>query len=501
MASPSYIDFHCHPGLKTFLSGADEGSRSNCWETPDLVGFLGEVAKIALGNMFNSNSSLTQLKAGNVSIAVVGLYAYERPMITGTLEMRSDTGFNLLKATKLLGKRNRENISRECLEKISSVKNNYFDLFNEVQEHLLDSRDIVPKYKLLKKLSESEPDMLNIILSIEGGHNLLSNLPGDKPDRESVLKNLETLKKMEDRRYLFLGLAHLESTELCNHAYGMKIIADDGFRPAGDGISNLGKDVIKKALEEEPYRMLIDVKHMSFRARMQYYDMLKYGSLKNVPIIMSHAGLTGRSYKEMPIKSYELIDRWYKVEYYQPTGLLGTEFNPWSINLYDEEIPIIIKSNGIIGINLDERILGTGRPTPDHLTEYFSEGEYEFCRPFFEMGKATAESLDNQDNSDEKHGFHRDLRHICNNILRIVKKGGPEAWNNICIGSDFDGLVNPVDNYHTSEKFGKLSKDLEKCLPRMAESDKGYQYDLSNMKAKVEGIMYENARTFLEKYF
>ncbi len=34
---------------------------------------------------------------------------------------------------------------------------------------------------------------------------------------------------------------------------------------------------------------------------------------------------------------------------------------------------------------------------------------------------------------------------LCQNIIHAVRVGGPDTWNCICIGSDFDGLINTID--------------------------------------------------------
>ena len=70
-----------------------------------------------------------------------------------------------------------------------------------------------------------------------------------------------------------------------------------------------------------------------------------------------------------------------QVEYDRPRGIGAsskrkkdlTYFNPWSINLYNEEIKEIIASGGLIGLNLDQRIQGADKVKG----EYFSALEFE----------------------------------------------------------------------------------------------------------------------------
>ena len=100
MAVQGFFDLHCHPGLKTFFTDKEETKRDTCWAHYNIKGLLGLVDRLLLGNMFDSGCSLTQLIRGNVSIAVVGLYAFERAMIEGEIFKVCKKSFNILKLTR-----------------------------------------------------------------------------------------------------------------------------------------------------------------------------------------------------------------------------------------------------------------------------------------------------------------------------------------------------------------------------------------------------------------
>jgi microsomal dipeptidase-like Zn-dependent dipeptidase len=95
----------------------------------------------------------------------------------------------------------------------------------------------------------------------------------------------------------------------------------------------------------------------------------------------------------------------------------------------------------------------------------------------------------------------RDVKHLCNNILHIVYIGGVKAWDHICIGSDFDGMVNAIDPYDNSVKLEKLRRHLIKYLPLMAMSNPAHNYQINNIRNRVDAIMSANAKRFLQKYF
>lgn len=495
-----YIDFHCHPEIKTFLSADKENERADCWFNVDLTGAL-DVADTFLGNILDSQCSLNQLKKGKISIAIAGLYALEKPMIKGKIFKLFKKVINLLKLSEI--KSLEDKLNHDLLKRISAPQSSYFEVFKEIRQHLLNAAAINPGFKLLNKISEYDPGKLNLILTIEGGHVLYDTVGKDEDAEPVVLGHLDELKQ---NGYFFLTLTHLARIPMCTHAYGMKIIKDSEFIPSGFGITDLGKKVITKALNKKSgNRILIDTRHMSLRARLQYYEMLESPELSGIPIIMSHAGVTGVSHDEMPVYKYKTKGNCVEVTYYRPDGIMNTKFNPWSINLYDEEIHTIIQSKGIIGINLDERIQGTKQRTPKQTREYFSKKEFLVYENTIRQNINKFKKLrEKEKKSKEDKALiepNNDIKHICNNILHIVKTGGEQAWKHMCIGSDFDGLINPVECCRDSTKFKKLHKRLIKWLPKMAKRDRKTEYYINDIEKKVYDIMYGNAYEFLKNNF
>jgi hypothetical protein len=286
---------------------------------------------------------------------------------------------------------------------------------------------------------------------------------------------------------------------------------------------------------------------MSLEARKQYYDVLnnEYGSEK-IPILVSHGGVTGVSYENMPVVKCKCCCRWTKVQYYQPDGLMGTHFNPWSINLYDEEIKKIVDSDGLIGLNLDKRILGARQKKRSELIEYFSRKERssirfrehhvpishiqpqgvvlssvemlnnkieeklkEYLRKIIRRPDQLLayqnlyneiEQLYNQLRSMPVPSTDEDIKHLCNNILHIVRIAGDKAWKHICIGSDFDGLISAVECCRNASVFNNLASELKRWLPIMAASDPGLS-SITNIDQKVDDIMSVNLYDFLKKNF
>ncbi len=82
---------------------------------------------------------------------------------------------------------------------------------------------------------------------------------------------------------------------------------------------------------------------MSILSRQEYYSLLYSNySFEKIPIIYSHGGVNG-------FKSFN-----------NPVGIGSTSlFNEWDINLFDDEIILIAKTNDIIGLNIDQRVMSS----------------------------------------------------------------------------------------------------------------------------------------------
>jgi microsomal dipeptidase-like Zn-dependent dipeptidase len=536
MANPAFTNIHCHPELKTFLSADVEAQRKDCWQDLNLPVLLKIIDRILLGNIMEPQCSLSQSNTVNGIIIQAGLYSIEKAMVNGDLIDFLGTNVNLVKAAHLLELKGYPGfIDYDLMRRISLPQTSYFDIFIEDQTHLLNSMTTGPGYNLMKKIEDYDPNMLNLILCIEGGHNLLSNATGSNL-RNDVLSNLRALKASE--RYLYMSLTHVERNPLCTQAYAIQFLRHPNFMPVDHGITPLGMDVITEALRM-PNRILIDIKHMSLESRKQYYEILHRDYRgQNVPILISHGGVTGVSWENKPVVCWKKKDGWIKVRYYKPKGLMKTRFNPWSINLYDEEIKIIAESGGLIGLNLDERILGAKQKKRVDRIEYFSPEEFnphDFKKQLLRSILAwnpfeifTDEDRNTHDieirlleylmniimHPNQINNFDdmlaevvrlynllppqtisdKGVRHLCNNILHIIRVAGDDGWKHISIGSDFDGLINAVDTCKNAAQYISLSDKLVEVLQEMAGT-------IPNIQQKVSDIMSGNAFSFLQRYF
>ncbi len=323
---------------------------------------------------------------------------------------------------------------------------------------------------------------------------------------------------------------------------------------------NFGKEVIDSLLSKNNKwhkRIYIDVKHMDVRSRLDYYllhDSLVKATGDTIPIIYSHGAVSGKKLKVAyytsvsplmddygeiinPKSFYEDLfynythrncglikdygDKEEDREWFKEKGMDDPEisledikltnskddqatvgwFYPWSINLFDEEIPEIYNSDGIIGVMADERTLGWYLPNyqdADSITNLKSE----LIKLGFFSSNVSKIDLDS----------FRVAELFLRNIFYIVKHSGRKdttAWDHIGFGSDFDGFINPIDICQTSADVPKFQEYLIRIIPyflkiheeyQVPGNDQGLLFGLSPKDA-MRKLFYENAKRLIMKYF
>jgi microsomal dipeptidase-like Zn-dependent dipeptidase len=179
-----------------------------------------------------------------------------------------------------------------------------------------------------------------------------------------------------------------------------------------EGFTPLGLSVVEKLLDNSNNkRILIDIKHMSRKSRLEYFNLLetKYKN-EEIPIIVSHGAVIGNE------KDKHL-------------------FLQEDINFYDDEIIKIAETNGLFGIQLDERrIVAAGD------AELKKSHRLERRKVLFHSSVL----------------IWRQIQHIA----ELLDSKGLFAWGIQSLGSDFDGMINPLNGYWTVENYPTLSDYL-----------------------------------------
>ncbi|MBL7986371.1 MAG: membrane dipeptidase, partial [Flavobacteriales bacterium] len=196
--------------------------------------------------------------------------------------------------------------------------------------------------------------------TVEGAHAFCADTDGSEPI-DHVLQRLIGFRK--EHGLAAVNLCHFQQHRFATPAYAFiykkyKPSARLLF-PTGTGITADGHRFIETC---HTHGVAVDLKHMGWSARKEFYE--RYAGTR---FIASHVGVTGLSWAKNA--SFGII-KWKKdgpgrvrVHYRKPAGALpDTLFAPCSLNLYDEDIRAIIASVGIIGLSMDQRILGAGEP-------------------------------------------------------------------------------------------------------------------------------------------
>jgi microsomal dipeptidase-like Zn-dependent dipeptidase len=461
-----FFDFHCHPSFKTFLGNRQEILRKNCWSVLDFdLDF----------KILDSQSSLSQIKSGKGTLIVCALYGLENGF----------AGSGLIKLAAGLS----DHIEKRFLQEIQWGEWGYNQLMIGDWKHLLHSQHISPEksFRILESIQQFDPNngRIQVILAAEGGHNFYDNdqQPGDI---SGILENLLFHKQPGNPRLLYITVTHLQQSVFCTHAYGMKLIKNQIFNPKGRGLTAIGKSFIRATLSDQNGNPIwVDVKHMSLQSRLEFYQ-LRNTEFPEAPIVATHMGVNGVSYMNKPVKKVQtnLVSRCVEVFYYRSVGSMDTYFNPWSINLYDEDIEEIMQSGGLIGLSLDQRILGCGNVSKEVFSlEEFDETEFQPIRrpPYHRLSES------HHDTKQKLRNWQ--VRYFCNNWLHVVKVGtqiiGENAWNHVCIGSDFDRFI-----------FGRLVE----WMPVMAQA-KEIEVPAAEVQDRVRGLVFDNALKFLQKHY
>ncbi len=586
----NYFDLHFHPVAKNHLGKYDEKMpRENGMVTLTATiemskGFMDFTDEVIL-RMLESQCSVEQLKKGKLTLGVAAISALE-------FGIASSKGF----FSDLMKNGLTKPFDKDYFDAVKEGKVSYLNLFlkeieqyrklrvlNESREHTEESRvNILGRFNDSKTL---EKDIPNIVFGIEGGHNLCPKKIGNAleydtfknfgegeffdpkikslKDPAKVLESMVTALWDAQMDVLYLTLTHLThipEQHLATHAFGTKLLKHPSFYPFGNGLSDLGKKLIDKAytLEHSTGKhspVLIDIKHMSLKSRLDLYryreetrgvEVKNKGAQKQkdtknrnytkIPLIATHVGVTGYSindwksnldhkkcvnHVDQGIKTIKICTT-PKVAGYWGSGVkTGFTYNPCTINLMDEDIVAVVESGGLIGVGLDVRLLGHESKPEQTIdtSEFLTTGDYMTHFPYSSIRSldfADAEELRSEEawlipTERKMHPLS-----FCFNIVHILAVIGlktnpekkPEKY--ICVGSDFDGFIEPLNICGGSDQMKELESNMLKWLPVAAkryQRENGGTADLfkvtkkkKKLKKIVAAILYESGTDFLKEW-
>lgn len=487
-----YADIHVHTTLKpyNYYYGGNHSPKSNIWyqDKPRKNEYDDRVVHF-------SQADLTSLAQGGAKLVFVAISPLEKNWAGGSNSFFNHLGVNFflgipIKRVHDITKESyvyfeQMNLEFEFLK--SQIKEQHSILinnelrtvlakipvnFNEFKSHLKDSNTIL------------------IIPTIEGGHSLLyQGFENDKRlNLSKIFSNIEIIKNQAAKPF-FITLTHHFYNKICGHCRSIysnseveKLVQNlllDQTKGMDTGITPEGIEIVNFLLGINKYsnigqRILIDIKHMSILSRRIFYSIIEKHNLENqndkIPIIASHVAYSG-------IKTFDELAQIN--ENFDDVEVIHPFYNCASINLCDEDIKAIYLSGGLIGLNLDERVASSKRFRNRVEKLKLDQTILEFVwakqvfRQFADIAKVIIED---------------------NNI-----KDKSHIWHMFSIGSDYDGFINPIDTCATSFYY----KSLEGILIYLFEHSKFFENNNLGLTAHqaVRKIMYENAVSFVEKYY
>lgn len=520
-----FFDFHCHPGMKSRL--APRGQEPSPWMDIKVQLEVWKSIRIdvspAFADALDSQASLHQLWEGSVNLIGLIVHSIEKHVAAGLLEM------GIVRSGAIL------QLDPDKIAE-SAKGDHYYAIAKAEIQGLADNTKPPASMGLpegaqlkfirsMKEYDRNDPNTIHALLILEGSQNLFDD--PEAPDaKEQFFRNLDDLTSKF--RLFAMNLCHFQQQPLANHAFAMQVLNNIlPFYPIGRGITELGYEVVR-----ELYRrgIFVDLKHLGHFTRKELYRLRAEEGI-TLPLICSHAGVTGISemdklryiYHESPKDAGPV----WKINFMKKWGhVKDTAYNMISLNLYDEDIEEIIISGGMIGISLDQRIIGFPGDEPVLYNQgifptdldYVSKKEADV---FFGPGSPGGippgpedndEVMNADDAANQNSGFTEELHalYFLNQVLHILyvakksKRGIKlkDALKRICIGSDLDGLVNPIDCCMTTADYADFKSKLLRIMNKKSFwRGSGFAFGDIDAEALLEGIFFTNAEAFLIKNY
>jgi len=477
---PHFIDIHQHPAIKPLgksfngqagINHSNRNHQDSIWYA-DAPSLLDKLANVTTTLTKFRQADFTSLARGGVHTVVASMCGLEKGFVMTKLgtKLPGDILSNLVVG-----------MGKKRIDYVQGLTDYYKDMeleynfYKQLNGHKLKIDGLWHCYRIVSSFDELEGEYepgvrtINVVLSIEGGHGFNTGLQrmGKTADPAEVLANVDKMKQWEHQVF-FMGMTHHFDNELVGHAQSLSGLVSklcDQTDRMNEGFSDLGWQVLRKLLDKQNgRRVLIDLKHMSVKSREEYYAFLEQEhSDEIIPLIVSHGAVTGfRSHRELVEDDLHNYGK----------------FLANDINFYDDELVRIARSGGIFGIQLDERRVA-------------SKMELKKSGPFLNRRKML---------------FHQSklLWNQIQHVAEVLNRNDLFAWGIQSIGSDFDGMINPLNGFWTAEDLPLLDSYLEKHAYNFLESDQSISlHEFNRIKASdiVDRFTKENAYAFFQKHF
>ena len=475
------IDLHAHSSLQPYGQMFKKNpskrdlSRMSLWfyNPPKFLKGLGE----KLGLSAYSQANFFSAGRGSVRVVAVSLYPPEVAFFKNKLPSFPGNGLENM-------------ITRYSADRIDEIESGQYDYF----------KDIAGQYEFMQRFNQSESPNNNYncviaksfediktatsqmdtytivgVLNIEGGHALGCGYPKQEKQeltpaqKKDIIEHVRTIKNWEYPIF-YLTFCHHFYNQLCGHSKSLPDILSKVIDQSyGENLplTPFGEVVIEMLLDKnEGKRILIDIKHMSIDGRKRYLEMLanmKAQTGEVIPIIYSHGGANSRKDYDSAINTAQ-----------------DSKLNPADLGLFDNEILAIADSGGIIGLNVDQRVMSS----EDYVKKVKRKVKFK--------------------KKDTRKKLWSSI--IWNNIQYIAEvlyRNGRNSWDYMAIGSDFDGAINPVNYFLQLSDMPELANYLQQHLEDYYQSTECIftAEDRLDPATVIEKICFNNAGGFMERHF
>jgi len=398
------VDLHCHPSLKMYLWN------KRIWR---------RYHPKAGTNPFPLQDTVNELSSGYVKGLLVAHY-----LVEGLLVSEAATLKKLFPWIKRFFPRLSDKVEHEDYSNFTQI-NMMIDTM-ESQIHLANQKQKKIHFVIARDYPEFEQAIkdgnLPIAHAIEGAHALGRNFPlteeknkklsieknqmGSGADAHWYLRNLEALKK---RGVCLMTIAHIFQNDIAFPTEGIsadekkKIRMDRKYDPEKDDLhlSDIGKQVVAKMLD---IGMIVDLTHSTPAARQDVFKINRERAVPR-PLTFTHVGSQ---------EVFEKYDKEFNKDAYDT-------FKYYNIN--KEEVDQISECDGVIGI-IPENFWLVACDT--HLNKKYAKK------------------------------FRDGINYIVETILYINSKTRTKDFDNISIGTDFDGFADAPHDLYKPSQLGKL---------------------------------------------
>ena len=488
MHSNRIIDIHCHASSKPFLSA--DPPKYNIFKPYSFTRHkkLRETIEFLSNVRNHTQSNFDNLYQGGVRVAFLSLTPVEKGFLKKSI-------LNAVQYATL-GRITEE----EIVSSLTGFDDKILKFINSNAYNDYYKQSLLPEYvwltayadqpspngnytvKFPKNFAELEANLnndqfLNIILNVEGAHafamapfETMLEHPYQYTTAElnQLCANINDIRINHPIPIFSIGLMHHFWNGLGGHAASlMNLIRNLKNQDIGlnTGLNESGKTVLREMVKKPDGQrsIIIDIKHMSPQARIDYYALRENEStlFKNSPVFCSHTGIA---------IFYETLAEWVEHEKEKIYG--DCYLHEQSINLCQEDVLQIYNTKGILGLQLDEKRL---------------------------FGKAALKAISKEIKQDAvknatQYNSYQAAKYFWANIFACVddlalkyKKIKPDFWNIFSIGSDFDGLINHLENCPEAASLPQFKDSLFAFLVHPEEITL-FENKQKNIKLSVDRI-------------